>query len=282
MDPRLSAYLERIGLPALTPSGAAGLEALLVAHREAIAFENFDIPLGRPIAIDSDSVFAKLVTGRRGGYCFEQNRLLADMLHLLGLPSRPLLARVRLRAAAGDHPPRTHVLLLLDIGGAPWIADAGFGGSYVPALPLIDGTVAQTADGARHRLRHIGERGSLEGEWLLERAGKHESTDGRAHPHEEWQPQYTFDLGEVAQNDLVQANHWTSTASSSRFTTTCIATRVLPGGFASLADRLLRVSGGQAEPRELPDVQSYTETLRETFGIELPIELVERWPIFRR
>jgi N-hydroxyarylamine O-acetyltransferase len=280
MDPKLSAYLERIGLPAPLPSGAEGLEALLVAHRQAIAFENLDIPLGRPIAIDSESVFAKLVTGRRGGYCFEQNRLLADMLELLGLPSRPLLARVRLGGTPGEHPTRSHVLLLLEIGGKPWIADAGFGGSYVPAFLLADGTVKETADGARHRLRRTGEPGSLAGEWLLERAGRAETTDGRAHPHEDWQPQYTFDLAEVGPADLLQANHWTSTAPSTRFTTLHLATRVLPDGFAGLTDRILRISGDRSETCEIPDAEAYVKTLREVFGLELPIDAVERWPIF--
>ncbi|KRA81459.1 arylamine N-acetyltransferase family protein [Altererythrobacter sp. Root672] len=280
MVPKLSAYLERIGLAAAPPPSAEGLEALLFAHRQAIPFENLDIPLGRPIAIDSESVFAKLVTDRRGGYCFEQNRLLADMLELLDLPSRALLARVRLGATAGEHPARSHMLLLLEIEGTPWIADAGFGGSYVPALPLADGALAETADGARHRLRRIGERGSLGGEWLLERAGRHETTDGRAHAHEEWQPQYSFDLGEVAPADLLKANHWTSTAPATRFTTFCIVTRVLPDGFAGMMDRSLRISADQEVAREIPDARAYVETLREIFGLELPQEAVERWPIF--
>ncbi|MBO9517997.1 MAG: arylamine N-acetyltransferase [Porphyrobacter sp.] len=280
MDSRFSAYLQRVRLPAVPPPDAEGLETLLVAHREAIAFENFDIPLGRPIAIDSDSVFAKLVTDGCGGYCYEQNRLLADMLALLDLPSRPLLARVRLGATSDDHPPRTHTLLLLEIGGSPWIADAGFGGSYVPALPLIDGAFAETSDGASHRFRRIGQLGSLAGEWVLERAGARETADGRAHPDESWQAQYTFDLSEVAPSDLVKTNHWTSTAPSSRFTNLCIATRVLPGGFASLIDRSLCVSGSQSESREIADAPAYVETLRETFGLDLPLEDVERWPIF--
>lgn len=280
MDSKLSAYLARVGLSSAPPPTTTGLEALLVAHRQSIAFENLHIPLGRPIAIDSDSVFAKLVAGRRGGYCFEQNRLLADMLERLGLPSRPLLARVRLGGTAGEHPTRSHVLLLLELEGSQWIADAGFGGSYVPALPMVDGAFAETADGAHHRLRRIGEQGWLGGQWLLERAGTPETTDGRADAHEEWQPQYTFDLAEVAPADLIQANHWTSTAPSTRFTSLCLATRVLPGGFAGLTDRSLRISGATTETREIPDARSYIDTLREMFGPELPIEAVERWPIF--
>lgn len=68
------------------------------AHRLAVPFENLDIPLRRGIAIDSASVFGKLVMRRRGGYRFEQNSLFLRALHSLGFTARPLLARVWLMA----------------------------------------------------------------------------------------------------------------------------------------------------------------------------------------
>ena len=125
---RLAAYLERVGLAEAPPADAVGLQGLQHAHRMAIPFENVDVRLGREIRIDSEGVFDKLVVRRRGGYCFEQNRLFADVLAELGLPSRPLLARARLGPQSAEHPPRTHVLLLVEFGGEPWIADVGFGG----------------------------------------------------------------------------------------------------------------------------------------------------------
>jgi len=90
----LSAYLDRIGLKQPPPATAEGLAQVQRAHRLAIPFENLDVILGRGIRIDSASVFAKLVTARRGGYCFEQNRLFEDALIALGFTVRPLLARV--------------------------------------------------------------------------------------------------------------------------------------------------------------------------------------------
>jgi N-hydroxyarylamine O-acetyltransferase len=57
----LDRYLARIGITSVEP-GAAGLAALQSAHRLAIGFENLDVRLGRPIRIDSASVFDKLVT----------------------------------------------------------------------------------------------------------------------------------------------------------------------------------------------------------------------------
>lgn len=277
----LAAYLERIGLSAPPATDPAGLEVLQRAHRLTIAFENLDIRLGREIRIDSESVFDKLVTRRRGGYCFEHNQLLADMLSALGLATRPLLARARLGPPVDAHPPRTHVLLLAELGGEPWVLDAGFGGSYVPVLPLIDGAGAATADGARHRLRRIGERGSLAGEWLLERAGPFAATDGRPLPHGDWQPQYSFDLAEVAPADLEQANHWTATAAESRFTRLHIATLALPAGFASLIDRALKLSDGEHRREEdISEATRYREHLAVHFGLALTDKESAALPLF--
>lgn len=277
----LDRYFARIGMenrPEATPEGLAVLQA---AHRQAIGFENLDIPLGRGIRIDGVSVFDKLVAKERGGYCFEQNRLYADALTALGIANRPLLARVRLGNPMGITPPRTHVLLLVELDGRQWIADAGFGGSFVPPLPLEDGAEATTADGAGHRLRKTGIAGSLVGEWLLERAGPANATDGRSAPHGDWQPQYTFDLGEVAPDDLEQGNHWTSTRPDTRFTTLRVASIALPEGFAALTDRQMTVySGGTSETRTIADVADYARTLREVFRIALAEEDAARLGLF--
>src|SRR5690606_36486392 len=127
------AYLARIGISRPPAADAAGLDALQQAHRSTIAFENLDIPLGREISLDPGQVFDKMVTRRRGGYCFEHNQLFLRALRAIGFQARPLLARGWL-GAGDDIPPRAHTLNLVQIDGADWIADAGFGGSYVPPL----------------------------------------------------------------------------------------------------------------------------------------------------
>ncbi len=275
---RLAAYLDRIGLAAPPPATAKGLDALLAAHRGAIAFENLDIPLGRGIRIDSDSVFDKLVTRRRGGYCFEQNRLFADMMARIGFALRPLLARVHLGNAPDAVTVRSHVTLLVMLNGEPWLADAGFGGSDLPLLPLVDGAAATSPDGAAHRLRRVD---APSGQWLLERAGAHGATDGRAQPHEDWQAQYSFDLAHVAPDDLEQCNHWTSTRPGTRFTMLHIASIVLPGGFASLTDRTLTVQEGSAKSvREIADPADYAQVLQALFGLDVSAEEAAALPLF--
>jgi len=269
----LDAYLARIGLPARVTPDAEGLGRLQREHRLSIPFENLDVRLGRGIAIDGDSVFAKLVTAKRGGYCFEHNRLFMDALTALGFQVRPLLGRVWL--GAQDVPPLTHTLSLVTIDGQEWIADAGFGGSYAPVMPLVDGAKVEASDGATFRLDADAERG-----WVLSRRGDPGSTDGRG-GSEGWQPQYSFHRTEVFDADLALSNHWTSTAPGSRFTRMTIASIVLPHGLAALTDRHYHRRAGDSTTRaDLTDPRVYRMRMSLMFGIDLTPEEVAALQLF--
>lgn len=76
----IDAYFKRIGYSGSREATAGTLHALHLAHVTSIPFENLDILLGRPIRLDIPSLQQKLVTGRRGGYCFEQNMFFAAVL----------------------------------------------------------------------------------------------------------------------------------------------------------------------------------------------------------
>lgn len=270
----LDAYLARIRLKDAPAPDAEGLAALQRAHRLAIPFENLDIRLGRGIAIDSASVFAKLVTAKRGGYCFEQNQLFGDALAALGFIARPLLARVLL-VASDAAPPLTHALSLVTIGGQDWIVDAGFGGSYSPPLPLIDGAEATAPDGACFRLRADAALG-----WLLEREGGNATTDGRG-GGAGFQPQYSFALTTVEPADLAMANHWTSTRPGTRFLDLVVVSIVLPAGFASLTDRAYRRSTTSEDiAATIDDPRVYRLRLSMMFGIDLSAEEVAALGLF--
>ena len=265
----LEAYLRRIALPERPTLDARGLHTLQRAHRLAIPFENLAIPLGHGIAIDADSVFAKLVTARRGGYCFEQNRLFGDALAALGFTARPLLARVWFGAT--EPPPLTHAISLVTLEGQDWIADAGFGGSYAPPMPLVAGTEADAPDGARFRLTQAGEYG-----WMLWRDGDRATSDGRSGGMG-WEEQFSFTLAPAYESDLALGNHWTSTAPGTRFTTLRLASIVLPTGFASLNDRQYRHRVGIDETEAvIDDPDTYRLRLSQTFGITLTAEEVEK------
>lgn len=249
----LSAYLLRIGLPEVPPPTVAGMKALQRAQRLAIPFENLDIHLGRGIALDRDAIFDKLVTRRRGGYCFEQNRLLGWALAAIGIATTPMLARVWLNAG-NDVPPKTHMLLHTALEGADWIVDAGFGGGYFPPLRLLDGESATGPDGVTHRLASHSAHG-----WMLDRRGR-----------DDFVPQYSFMLAPAVAADIVMANHWTATAPSSRFVNHVIASRVTADGMISLVDRNFTRSGSDTKTYEVGADVELAHILTTYFDITLP------------
>jgi N-hydroxyarylamine O-acetyltransferase len=202
----LAAYLERIGHDGDTAPTAATLAALHRAHVAAIPFENLDIILGRGIAVDLESVQARLVRARRGGYCYEHGLLLAAALERLGFAVERFLGRV-----GGDGEPtrgRTHMTLRVQAGGEAWLADVGFGAGLLEPLPF-DGGGPRRQGAWTFALAPAGP-----GAWALrERRG------------EEWVTRYRFADERQYPADVVVANHFTSTFPRSPFVLRPVAMR---------------------------------------------------------
>src|SRR6476661_8880772 len=95
----LRAYVERIrfsgelDLDSPAPT-AALLGALHQAHLFAVPFENLSIHYGQPITLEDETLYDKIVSRRRGGFCYELNGLFARLLRRLGFTVTLLSARV--------------------------------------------------------------------------------------------------------------------------------------------------------------------------------------------
>lgn len=134
---QLSAYLDRIGYSGPTAPDFATLDALMRAHAGAVPFENLDVQLGRPVGIEAPALFDKLVTRRRGGWCYEQNGLMGWALAELGFDVTRIGAGV-MRQVRGDSALGNHLALIVTLD-RPWLVDVGFGGTQAAPLPLIAG-----------------------------------------------------------------------------------------------------------------------------------------------
>ena len=69
----INAYLRRINWTDPVSVDATTLRRLHVAHLRAVPFENLSIHWGEPIVLGDDALFEKIVTRRRGGFCYEFN-----------------------------------------------------------------------------------------------------------------------------------------------------------------------------------------------------------------
>jgi len=274
--PLIDAYARRLGRTA--PWGAPTLEQLRELHRAhvaAVPFENLDVLLGRTIALDGASLRHKLIDARRGGYCFEQNGLLYDVLCELGYPVRPLLARVLFRATTPR--PRTHRVQLVRIAGQDWLADVGFGlqGLLEPLL-LEDGLEQRQGLWTFRALRDVDEH---ETAWRLQ--AWLPALPGEAPG---WQDLYRVGLEPQGLPDFELANHYTSTHPASRFLQTLIVARGEPARRQRLLDLEFSVeTAAGLEVERVGDERRFASLLADGFGLELAPDSRRRlWDFLQR
>src|SRR5262245_15869763 len=129
------AWLRRIAYGGPRAPTLQTLRALVAAHSASIAYESIDVLLDRPPKLDLASLQEKMIFGRRGGYCFEQNMLFRGGLRSLGYTVTSLQARVVRGLQIDAARPMLHMVLLIELPEGSFLADVGFG-NLAPTAPL--------------------------------------------------------------------------------------------------------------------------------------------------
>jgi N-hydroxyarylamine O-acetyltransferase len=251
----LDGYFERIGYEGSTAPTLETLRALNERHTQRIAFENLDPFLGRPVRLDLESLERKLVHEGRGGYCFEHNVFFAHILRALGFQVTGLAARVLWNQADDAITARSHMLLRVEVAGASYIADTGFG-SMTPTAPLLlQAGIEQATPHETFRLKAFGDEFLLQGQ-----------VDDR------WKTLYRFGLQEQLPPDYEVANWYVSSHPQSRFVTGLSAARPAPGGRYTLRNTELAIhdTGGGTERRKLANTAALRAVLQDHFQLVLP------------
>lgn len=129
-------YLARIGFDG--HDAVADLPTLMRLQRThllAVPFENLDIHWKRPITLDLAKFYTKIVSNKRGGFCYELNGLFNELLVVLGFETRIVSARV---FNGKDHGPEfDHAAIIVKIGADEYLTDVGFGAFMTEPLRLI-------------------------------------------------------------------------------------------------------------------------------------------------
>jgi N-hydroxyarylamine O-acetyltransferase len=228
------------------------LRRLHRAHALSIPFENLDILLGRPIRLDLDSLQAKLVEGRRGGYCFEQNSLFAAALGAIGFEVTPLAARVRM--GRSDPSPRTHMVLAVGVDGLSWLTDVGFGGDgLLDPLPFED------------------ERPVSQGAWTYRLRREQDEFVVQSLRGDAWLDLYAFTMEPQSPIDYEVANHFTSTWPRSPFVTGLRVQKPGPDERLALLDDTFIVQRPDKEERTpVNSAEELLAILADRFGLVFP------------
>lgn len=257
-----AAYLRHLDIPAPSNADLAGLDRLVAAHQRRVAFENLDVLLDRPIAIDADGVFAKVVERGRGGYCFELNNLFARLLLALGYDVELLAGRVRWGLPL-DAPQTmlSHLMLRVRLPEGPFLADVGFG-SATPwrAMPLDGRSLPDFPF-------RLSPQDDGSGEVQLE-AYRAESG---------WAACYRFTLDNAPWVDCIPRNWYTSTHPDSVFRRMLMTARSEGEWRLTLANGTFnrRHRDGRLESRVIEEAEELVAVLRGDFLLDLNDDEVE-------
>lgn len=249
--------LDRIGYAGPRRADLATLTSLQRAFLLRVPFENLDIHIGRPIVLETERFYAKIVEERRGGFCYECNGLFHAMLEALDFEVDYLAAAMLLdRSLPLDF---GHLVLRVRLGEQDYLVDVGNGQSCRQPLCL---------DGGRARDEDIDYevRAHATGHALY----YHE-------PGGDWQPRFRFDSTPRHLDEFDAMCRMHQTSPQSRFTRHRLASLATAGGRVTLLDRELDISeGGRVKTRRLDSDPDYAAALERYFGLHLPEPALER------
>jgi len=243
------AYLNRINYQGPLAPTAETLRQLQVAHLLTVPFENLSIHGREPIVLEDEALFQKIVNRRRGGFCYELNGLFAALLRALGFEVAMLSAQVA-NAEGEFSRDFDHMALMITLEER-WLADVGFGDSFVEPLRL-DEREAQMQGDRAFRVLADDERLVVE----------------RADNSSEWKAQYRFTLKPLQYSAYAEMCEYHQTSPLSHFTQARICSRLTPRGRVSLSDmRLITTEGGERRESLVASKEEYVAILRKDFGI---------------
>jgi len=245
----VQAYLNRINYDGPVAPTAETLRQLHLAHLLSVPFENLSIHAGEQIVLEDEALFRKIVSRRRGGFCYELNGLFAALLRGLGFEVAMLSAQVT-NDDGGFSRDFDHMTLLVSLGER-WLVDVGFGDSFIEPL-LLDERGPQMQRDSAYRI-------DVDADWLImERADK----------SGEWKPQYRFTLKPFQYADYAEMCTYHQTSPLSHFTKGRICSRLTPQGRISLSDmRLITSEAGERREHTAASQEEYEELLSEYFGV---------------
>lgn len=243
-------YLDRIGLlPNHLEPNEEVLRLLQRHHLLSVPFENLDIHWKRPILLDIDRFFEKIVTNRRGGFCYELNGLFNELLRSLDFQTRLLSARVF--NGAGYGPEFDHALIAVIIGDDEYLTDVGFGDFTVEPLRFSIGV----------------EQHDPAGVFVIRRFDD-EYFEVAKHEGGEWKSEYIFKDTPQELSEFVEMCNFQQFSSESHFTKGKVCSILTEGGRKTLADKSFIVTSAEGrKERPIADEIEFASVLESEFGI---------------
>jgi len=242
-------YLKRISYHREPLVNLDTLRELHRRHIKTIPFENLDIHLDKEIRLNLKLFEKKILDKKRGGFCYELNGLFCALLKQLGFDVKLISARVCGTERIG--PEFDHLVLGVNLNKY-WLADVGFGSSFLEPIQIKPGIIQKDSAGSF-------------------RIQKHDSTYLRLESDEDGsgcRPKYLFTLVERRLEDFTEMCKHHQTSPNSSFTNEKICTIATENGRITLRDQMLiEKINGVRTTRQVTNKDEYDKILRDKFRV---------------
>lgn len=235
-------YLKRINYSGAINPDVETLTNVMRAQLHSIPFENLDVQAGKIVSMVPEDIVNKIVYSTRGGYCYEVNGLFTMALGALGfcfdiIGARPMFYPQRR--------PKTHVVIVVNIGNERWLCDTGFG-SFGLRAPI--------------GLHQLGQVIQQDNETFMLDKNERDEFVLKALVKGEWANQFGFDLQPMEWIDFSLANYYNSTHPDAVFVQRYLVMKQHAEGRTLLSGNQLKKFTGDKEsimeisPEQLDDV----------------------------
>ncbi|WP_246258626.1 arylamine N-acetyltransferase family protein [Kroppenstedtia pulmonis] len=246
-------YLERIGISEVKDANLQTLHELQEQHLYTVPFENIDIQIGKPIILDPDTIYDKVVLNRRGGFCYELNSLFGSLLRKLGFQVTMISGRVS-TPSGGFGPEHDHMALIVCVDDHDYLVDVGFGDSCRVPLPLSGDKREDISGSYRIRPKH-----GHPGQYKLEKR-----------INKRWLTEYLFRTTPKKLEDFTLMCQHHQISPTSTFLRNWICSIATPEGRISVSDDFLTITqNGKKNKLRVRDKEHRKILIQKYFSIQI-------------
>lgn len=246
-------YLERIDVSAEVKPDPETLRLLHRSHLYKVPFENLDIHSGRKIILDEEKLLHKIIDKKRGGFCYELNGAFYALLKAIGFNVKRVSAGVY-ENEKGFSPDFDHMALIVKTGEEKYLADVGFGDSFIEPMKFKTGEI-QEDEGGFFKISEPENNGY----YILYRSSDRKN----------FTQQYKFSLTPRELNEYDAMCEYHQTSPESHFMQKIICSKATESGRVSISDlKLITTSGRTKEQRIITEDEFYS-LLKSCFNVSL-------------
>ena len=258
--PDVNPYLERIGISGPVRADLETLDLLIRQQQYEVPFEDLDQCIAKKAAsTDITVLFDKIVVQKRGGYCFEQNTLFAQLLEDLGYDVDMVF--VRIVRGMSIVRPCLHCAMIVTMPEGRFFCDVGYGGP-------MPGGFLKVEDGYERVIlgEHFGITKEDEYWWTVWRI----TSEGIK------EDVLQFNLFPQSRAEFIPANAFCS-GPGAIFSRMKMINRRTPEGHVSITDNTFRIEeGGAVRDEEIGSDERLEEILDVYFGLGGVLEKLKK------